>query len=62
MADRFAYERGILSDRIFVETMSIEELAAIPVGGTTEDPQHTVYDGSIVLFEAADGVRRATYV
>lgn len=56
MADRFAYERSILSDRILVETMSIEELAAIPVSGTSEDPKHTVYDGSVVLFEAALGV------
>ena len=36
--------------------MSLEELAAIPVGGTAHDPRHTVYDGHVVLFESKLGV------
>lgn len=56
MSGRFAYERGVLADRILVGSMSLEELVAIPVGGTSDDPKHTVYDGHVVLFESQLGV------
>ena len=56
MPDRFVYERAILDDRVLVASMSLEELAAIAVGGTADDPKHTVYDGHVVLFESKLGV------
>jgi hypothetical protein len=56
MSGRFAYERGVLADRVLVGSMSLEELAAIPVVGTSDDSRHTVYDGHVVLFESKLGV------
>lgn len=56
MSERFAYERGILADRVLVRSMSLEEFAAIPVDGTADDPRHTIYDGHVVLFESKLGV------
>ena len=56
MSERFAYERVILADRVLVGSISLEELASIPAGGTANDPRHTVYDGHVVLFESKLGV------